>query len=209
MEGGEMKIVVPESLQDQFGKQTEVSLDSMTKTQADALAKYQKDNEKYNVKDMAMSQLTATEKMSRGIDVIATYFKIQGAKFAAGLGEGAIGNNAKQMQEAIDNFSKAKPLGTMEDARKAGVKAGEIVANPIDYLEKKGKEMWNKITGNEPSTPQPMTQNVNMTITHKSEGPITDTVFNAVRKDPTSMEQFGRSLNSPKDLTTSNAAHKN
>jgi hypothetical protein len=70
------------------------------------------------------------------------------------------------------------------------------------------KEGWNKITGNSSPT-QPSTQNVNMTITHKSEGPITDTVFNAVRKDPTSMEQFGVMLKSNKDLTQPSTAHKN
>ena len=202
MEGGEMKIVVPESLQDQFGKQTEVSLDSMTKTQADALAKYQKENEKLSTKELAMSQLTATEQMARGIDVIATYYKIQGAKFATGLAKGATEDFGKQMADAIEKFPYAKPLGTMADAEKAGVKAGEIVAHPNNYLEKK----WDNMTNKQPTT-QPTTQNINVTYTHKTDGPMTDSVFNAVRKNPTAMDDFA--TKSSKDLTTPNVAQRN
>jgi hypothetical protein len=208
MEGGEMKIVVPKSLQDEFGKQTEVSLDSMTKSQADALAKYQKDNEKYNVKDMAMSQLTATEKMSRGIDVIATYFKIQGAKFAAGLGEGAVGDNAKQMQSAIDNFSKAKPLGTMADAENAGVNVGKAAANIPKTFMNGVEYVKDKIMGNESTTSQPPTQKVDVNVNFNS-GVVSDAYHNQLRKNPTAMEEFGgQFIKSAKEYTTPPVAHK-
>lgn len=206
MEGGEMKIVVPKSLQDEFGKQTEVSLDSMTKTQAEALAKYQKENQKIDTKELAMSQLTYTEQMARGIDVIATYYKIQGARFATGLAKGATAGFADDMKNAIEKFSKEKSSTTSKDAEKSGVRAGEIVAHPIDYLEKKGKEMWNKITGNE-STTQPTTQKVEHIHTFNPTNPVEDGLQKAISRDNSLLESW--TSKSKNDLTTPQVAHKN
>ena len=209
MEGGEMKIVVPKSLQDEFGKQTEVSLDSMTKTQAEALAKYQKENQKIDTKELAMSQLTYTEQMARGIDVIATYYKIQGARFATGLAKGATAGFADDMKNAIEKFSKEKSSTTSKDAEKAGVRAGEIGAHPIDYVGNKIMEgveyVKNKITGNEPTTPT--TQKVEMIHTFNPTNPVEDGLQKAISRDNSLLESW--TSKSKNDLTTPQVAHKN
>jgi len=207
MEGGEMKIVVPKSLQDEFGKQTEVSLDSMTKTQAEALAKYQKENQKIDTKELAMSQLTYTEQMARGIDVIATYYKIQGARFATGLAKGATAGFADDMKNAIEKFSKEKSSTTSKDAEIAGVKTGNAVAHPWETLNNGVDYIYDKITGKNTPVTQPTTQKVEMVHTFNPTNPVEDGLQKAISRDNSLLESW--TSKSKNDLTTPQVAHKN
>ena len=210
MEGGEMKIVVPESLSESFGNVQEIAMDKLTSSQSDALLKYQKEMEKTSTKELAMSQLTATQQMVRDLDVMATYARVQGAQALRGVGSALLqGDAMTSMKDLLVKYSNLKDksiYGTEKKASQVVTGAanalGELPSKAADYIVDK----YNKVMGNNP-TPKETTQNVNMVITHKSEGSITDTVFSAVRKDPTAMSNFA-TFSSPKDLTYSNIAHK-
>ena len=113
------------------------------------------------------------------------------------------------MQSALNNMSeedkKKNIYGSSKEAEDKITGTANAMGNYVNKVIDYGNKVIDKVTGKQSKT-QPTTQNVNMTITHKSEGPITDTVFSAVRKDPTSMAMFAST--SPKDLTSPNTAHK-
>lgn len=110
MKNGEMKIIIPESLQDKLGKQNEVSLNNLTKTQIDVLLKNKEAFEKMSPKDMALAQLTETQQMSRGIDVIAAYYRVTGSQMLRGVTQSALDSTMLDMKTAIDKFSKSFKL---------------------------------------------------------------------------------------------------
>jgi len=206
MEGGEMKIVIPQSLSEKFNEQTEISLDSITEEQKNMLVGYQKEFKNMDTKQIAMSQLTETEKMSRGIDVIATYYKIQGSRFATGLAEGATKDFRKDMGDAINKFSSEKAGTSSKGAYSSGRKVGEFMAHPIDNSVKGVKDVYNKITGNK-STTQPTTQKVEMIHTFNPTNPVEDGLQKAISRDNSLLESW--TSKSKNDLTTPQVAHKN
>ena len=210
MEGGEMKIVVPESLQEKFGKTTEIALDSITKEQKDALVQYQQKLASMDPKAIALSQLTETQQLVRGMDVVTSYIRVRLTAMGKGAIEGAAGEKLKEANAKLTAYAGSLDTKKAEtDQKTVMAKIEELIKNP-GSATKLLEDLYNKITNTkskeETEKTQPTTQNVNMTITHKSEGPITDTVFSAVRKDPTSMAMFAST--SPKDLTSPNTAHK-
>jgi hypothetical protein len=105
MQDGEMKIVVPESLQEKLGKQSEITLSKLTEEQKNVLLANKKAFEDMSPKDMAMKQLTETQQMVKGIEVMATWAKIQAANFARGMGEAALSKDIKEMLGSIKNIS--------------------------------------------------------------------------------------------------------
>ena len=117
MQDGEMKIVVPESLQDKLGKQSEITLSKLTEDQKNVLLANKKAFEDMNPKDMAMKQLTETQQMARGIEVMATWAKIQAANFARGMGEAALGD---KMKELLDTITKTSVKPNPQKAKQAG-----------------------------------------------------------------------------------------
>jgi hypothetical protein len=100
MEGGEMKIVVPESLMDKFQGKSEIAIGELTSTQAASLTKYQEEMSKTNTKDLAMAQLTETQKMVRSLDVMASYARVQGAQALRGVGSALLQGEAMKDMEA-------------------------------------------------------------------------------------------------------------
>jgi hypothetical protein len=117
MQDGEMKIVVPESLQDKLGKQSEITLSKLTEDQKNVLLANKKAFEDMNPKDMAMAQLTETQQMVRGIEVMASWAKIQAANFARGMGEAALG---KEMRELLETINKTSVKPNPKKAQQAG-----------------------------------------------------------------------------------------
>lgn len=85
MEGGEMKIIIPESIAKQFNKPAEIALDKLDKQTYDALTEYRKRMEQMDAKDIAMEQLSQTERMARDINVIAAYYKVRAAQAFRGV----------------------------------------------------------------------------------------------------------------------------
>jgi hypothetical protein len=209
MEGGEMKIVIPESLSKEFGGVQEIALDKITGEQAKALTDYQKEFEKMNVKDLAVSQLTATQQMVRSLDVMARYAIVEASQSLKGGANAVLKSSMEKFKSTVDEYNNSNK--TIYDKEKNAENTVNGVINDIKAVPSKivegSKELWNKMTGNEPTT-QPTTQTIKMEHTFKSEGTITDSVLNSIRKDPTSMEQFGIMEKSSKDFTQSNPAIK-
>ena len=208
MEGGEMKIVVPESLMDKFQGKNEIALDQLTKEQADALEKYQKEFEKMDSKKIAMSQLTETQKMVRSLDVLARYAIVEASQNIKGGANAVFKKSMDEFKGVVDKYNKeSSPIYQTE------AKAEKTVNGVIDGIKAIPQKIENavtnvidKVTGKNVPTTQTTTQDVNMKISVSSDGPVSDSLYNAIRKDPTSMAGI-ISFNS-RDYTTSNQAHK-
>jgi hypothetical protein len=148
MENGEMKIVVPKSLQDQLGMEP-IKLDQLTQTQKDALIKNQEAFAKMDIKDIASKQLTETQLISRNIDVVATYAKVRGAAYLKGAGSELLSRYAKELNDKLNekvNVSNPDSAGANKEGKAAAGKLKEIVNSPekqkeiTDRLKEKGKE---------------------------------------------------------------------
>ena len=120
--------------------------------------------EKMNPKDMAMAQLTETQQMSRGIDVIASYYKVRGAEMARGVAKGTGGKEFEELRASIDNYSTtltSSQKSTIEqDAEKFGGKVRTFFGDPITGI-------GNMISGKKqpestPPPPAPRETNVNL-----------------------------------------------
>lgn len=105
MEDGEMKIVVPKSLMDELGGRTELALDSISQTDAQILLQNREAFKQMDTKDIAMSQLTEIQQVSRGIDVIAAYVKVRSAEFLKGAAKGLGGDALEELRKNVDSFS--------------------------------------------------------------------------------------------------------
>lgn len=104
MNGGQMEIVIPKSLEDQLGGEP-IKLDKISEKQKDILLLNQKAFEKLDIKDVAMSQLTETQQMARGIEVIASYYKIRGVQLLKNTVKGAYSEELKQLKSSIEGFN--------------------------------------------------------------------------------------------------------
>jgi len=146
MQDGEMKIVVPESLQDKLGKQSEITLSKLTEDQKKVLLANKEAFEKMSPAEMAEKQLTEAQKMSRDIEVMAAWAKVQAASFVRGAGKAAVG---KEVQELKDTLAKVS--GDMKVDRQAAEKAGANVVGAVKDLKWTDLQSW-KNTANAVST---------------------------------------------------------
>jgi hypothetical protein len=150
MEDGEMKILVPDSLVEKLGGQTEISLEKLTDTQAEVLLENQKAFEKMDTKDIAMSQLTEIQQVSRGIDVIAAYVKVRSAEFLKSTAKGLGGDVLEELRKNVDSYTTKL---SQEEKRKSQVDGqintssirGEVkdfIASPLNKIN----EITNRIS---------------------------------------------------------------
>lgn len=139
MEGGEMKIVVPESIAQKLGVPTELALDKLDQKTADALIKNQKEFEKMNPEKMAMSQLTATQQMARDIEVMASWAKIQAANFLRGAAEKGLKGEVEIIKNSIARTSKGLTANA-QGAQEAGASTVDAIKN-ISFFD---WETWKK-----------------------------------------------------------------
>jgi hypothetical protein len=214
MQDGEMKIVVPESLMDKFQGKNEIALDSITKEQATALAEYQKNFEKMDAKSIAMSQLTETQQLVRGMDVVASYIRVR----LTAMGKGTIEGLAKdQLNAALKKLDGVK--GTLDasksetDQKNMAAKVEGFINNPMASVKEGGQWVVDKLKsalGMEekpaPVAPTTQTTNSNVTVTLKSEGPFTDIMSREMLRDTSLASQWAGA--SPSAYTTPQAAHK-
>jgi hypothetical protein len=189
MDGGEMKITVPASLMKELGlKEASLALKDLTPNQQKILLQNKVEFEKMNPKDMAMAQLTETQQMSRGIDVIASYFKVRGAEMARGVAKGTGGKEFEELRASIDNYSttltSSQKLTIEKDAEKFGGKVRTFFGDPITGI-------GNMISGKKqpestpPPPPAPRETNVNFKF-----GPIPgylDALGRDMLKNPNSL----------------------
>ena len=139
MEGGEMKIIVPESIAQKLGVPTELALDKLDQKTADALIKNQKEFEKMNPEKMAMSQLTETQKMARDIEVMASWAKIQAANFLRGAAEKGLKGEVEIIKNSISRTSKGLTANA-QGAQEAGASTVDAIKN-ISFFD---WESWKK-----------------------------------------------------------------
>jgi hypothetical protein len=135
MEGGEMKIVVPESIAKALGVPTQIALDKLDQKTANALIENQKKFEEMTPQKMAEAQLTETQLMARNIEVMATWAKIQAANFAKGAGQAALGTKMKEL------LNKIEGVVTKPDPNQAQT-AGKNVVNAVKDLDMTSYESW-------------------------------------------------------------------
>lgn len=201
MEGGEMKIVVPESIAQKLGVPTELALDKLDQKTADALIKNQKEFEKMSPKDMAMSQLTETQKMARDVEVMASWAKIQAAAYVKGGGEAALKNEVKIIKDSMDRVA-----GKLTVDRQSAQAAG---ANTVDAIKNASITDWSSIknagnvakeglkttfSGNKQTQEQqPQAQKVEQTI-HITSDVNADYFNQVIKKDAA----FGFEFKNPK-----------
>jgi hypothetical protein len=205
MDGGEMKITVPTSLMKELGlKEASLALKDLTPNQQKILLQNKVEFEKMNPKDMAMAQLTETQQMSRGIDVIASYYKVRGAEMARGIAKGTGGKEFEELRATIDNYSaslsSAQKSTIEKDAEKFGDKARNVISkvvHPIDTI----KNYMNRASQYQSEPPPP--KNSEVTVKHQLIGMQEMTVFNReIMKNPSSFNLFD--FKNPKEYGNSN-----
>jgi hypothetical protein len=185
MDGGEMKITVPASLMKELGlKEASLALKDLTPNQQKILLQNKVELEKMNPKDMALAQLTETQQMSRGIDVIAAYFKIRGAEMARGAAKGLVGKQFDEFRTASKNFNvNSLNLPTEKDAEKLGEKVRATIDSPVEAF----KGFYNKLT-KESVTPPPSTASLSkkfdVTIGYKGIPGYMESVSREFVKNP-------------------------
>jgi hypothetical protein len=196
MQGGEMKIVVPESIAEKLGVPTEIALDKLDEKTKNALIANQKEFKEMNPKDMAMAQLTETERMSRGIDVVASYFRVLATRDLKNTAENKLGDEAKAMRIAVEKYSEGLKIGPDESKKTKGNISTSttmgIVSETSNDLTKV-IEVYNNFNKIGANTTQKIDKNVNLTINSNNQG-------DALRRQ---MEQNSSVVAEIKNLTTS------
>ena len=196
MQGGEMKIVVPESIAEKLGVPTEIALDKLDEKTKNALIANQKEFKEMNPKDMAMAQLTETERMSRGIDVVASYFRVLATRDLKNTAENKLGDEAKAMRIAVEKYSEGLKIGPDESKKTKGNTSASttmgIVSETSNDLSKV-IEVYNNFNKIGANITQKIDKNVNLTINSNNQG-------DALRRQ---MEQNSSVVAEIKNLTTS------
>ena len=197
MQGGEMKIVIPESLQKKFGDQTEISMSKLTEAQKATLLENKKVFEEMNPQKMAMAQLTETQQMSRGIDVVASYFRVLATRDLKNTAENKLGDEAKAMRIAVEKYSEGLKIGPDESKKtKSNTSTSTtmgIISENANDLTKKLIEVYDNFNKIGVNTTQKIDKNVNLTINSNNQG-------DALRRQ---MEQNSSVVAEIKNLTTS------
>jgi hypothetical protein len=175
MEDGEMKIVVPKSLMDELGGQTELSLEKLTDNQAQVLLRNREAFKEMNTKDIAMSQLTEIQQISRGIDVVASYARVRAAQFLKGTASGLLGDAIKDLKLNVDSFSTQ--LSQKENVNLStkvqdftsniGQKTKDFFASPLNAINDIADRMTRTFDNNQQTESRTVT--TQGTVTHVHE----------------------------------------
>ena len=183
MDGGEMKIMVPKSLMDSLGiKEQSLALKDLLPAQQKILLDNKAAFEQMNPKNMAMAQLTETQQISRGVDVIVALAKIRVAAMGKGAAQGAFGKEIAEFKKAVNAFDvNSLNIPTKKEAEKFGA---EIRTDPIAAL----KTVVNRNTkSTEPTPPPPAPRETNVNLKF---GPIPghlDALGRDMLKNPNSL----------------------
>jgi hypothetical protein len=179
MEDGEMKITIPESLAERLKTTTKLSLGEMTDDIKEQLLLNKQYFETLDPKDVAMQQLTETQRMAKGMDVIVAYTKIRAAEFVKGLGKGLYEDAFNDLQKTIDEYSKdvqsnannniegkvKQSIVNVKENLKPIVDVAKKIMNPIDTIREYSKPEEKK---SEPLS-ETKTMTVNHTVTVRTE----------------------------------------
>lgn len=191
MEGGEMKITIPKSLAEELGTSTKLSLKDMTDDIANQLLLNKEAFEEMTIEDVAMEQLTETQKMSRGIDVIAAYFRIRGTELLTGAARGMGGEMYKKLQESIDEYSEVVEANSSKNIEKETEKKVRdfrdgYVKDPIGTIKKGAEYMWdNLMNENRGNTTPPPPQTIKHDVTLTFRAPeVLSPIMNYMARNP-------------------------
>jgi hypothetical protein len=164
MEGGEMKIMVPESIAQKLGVPTKIALDSLDEKTKQALLSNREAFKQMSPAEMAQNQLTETQQISRNMGVVAAYVKVRAAQTIKGAVEGA---NIDKLVSEFNNTLKGKanmlgasPSTATADRAAAKKNTSEFITDPIQGFKKMGEYVYDKVTGNDTKT------GTNSTVNH-------------------------------------------
>jgi hypothetical protein len=150
MEGGEMKITVPESLAKKLGlSDTKIALDELKPEMMKALLSNREAFKEMSPKDMAMAQLTETQQMARDMGVVAAYYRVRGAQIIKGAAKGMGGPEFENLRKTISDYAKEtvnKPSDYGLEKRSEN-RAKEVRANPIESIKQFGRDAVDYIKG--------------------------------------------------------------
>jgi hypothetical protein len=143
---------------------------------------------------MAMAQLTETQQMSRGIDVVASYFRVLGTQQLKGAAQGALSPEFKALKDSIDTYSKSLKIEPNQ-TEKTKEKVESIRGMSIDAetLKSEVEKLKNLIDFNNigKNIMQTIDKNINLTINSNNQG-------DALRRD---MERNSSVVAEIKNLT--------
>lgn len=196
MEDGEMKITIPESLAKELSLPMEISMNQMTDNIKDQLIANKEAFEDITVEEMAMKQLTETQQMSRGINVIASYFRVRGAEMLKGTGDAVFGDLFGDLKESIINYSNQidstksyVDREKKESSVRGDIKSAYDTAEPIVNMFNDTVDLLKDVVS------ENNTKTVNHVHTHtmyiKSE-PFADAISRTVAKNPESFFDLTR-----------------
>ena len=214
MEGGEMKIVVPESLMSKFGGENKIALESITEEQKDALVKYQEKLASMDPKEMAMKQLTETQQLVRGMDVVTSYIRVRLTAMGKGALEGVAGGQLKDATNMLAAYAGTLDTKKVEtDQQNTAAKVAELINNPGkvigDYYKEKWNEFTNTTTNQETKKAEPTTttQVIKHEITVSSKDTFSDSFTRELNRDSSLVSQWAQ--RAPNDMTTPQTAYGN
>lgn len=145
MEGGEMKITVPESLATKLGlSDTKIALEELKPEMMKALLSNREAFKEMSPKDMAMAQLTETQQMSRDMSVVAAYYRVRGAQMIKGAAKGLGGPEFENLRKVISERAK-ETINKQSDygqEKRAETKAQEVRAHPIESVKQFGRDVY-------------------------------------------------------------------
>jgi hypothetical protein len=142
MKDGKMQILIPDDLQKKF-ETDKIDLAKLTQDQYGFFKQFKKDFEKLSTEDIANSQLTELEKMSRGIDVMASLAVVQSAAWLRRQGKNILGDEIKSLQATMDKF-KERLIPKKTDEKKNIDEKSKETAAQIQKNEKLKTENKNK-----------------------------------------------------------------
>jgi hypothetical protein len=145
MKDGKMQILIPKDLQEQFktGESGIVDLTKLSQGQYETFKELKGKFEKLSTEDIANSQLTELEKMSRGIDVMASWAVVESAAWLRRQGKNILGDQIKSLQATMDKFNKKLIPKKTDENKNINEKSNETAAK-IRENEKLKTENKNK-----------------------------------------------------------------
>lgn len=202
MDGGELKIMIPEDIATKLGSETKISLDNLSQKQANYLFSMQNEFKDLSIKDIAKNQLTETQQMARDMAVVGSYYRVVGAQMLKGAAKGAGGDVLmKELRENINGYKEdvlKKNTANIENNTIKSVqgKIEEIKSNPTGVLKDMSIDLYNEMMKflKEKGIVQ-NSKNINVLHEFKSTGPVMDQITRAAMQDPSYMSAFTTEYN--------------
>jgi len=202
MKGGKMVIEVPESLQDQLGKQTEIALDSMTKEQASLLLSQKDAFEKMSMEDVARQQVTLVENIERDVSFLRAVARVNVGKEVGDAIEKMLGVNQKNLSEGSKKLTDKAAASITKGTEGFGVlidKAEKALGGKLqigkletgaEATKLKNEEVAAKTGKTATTAPAETVTKSVLDVNLVSSQAIVDDFYRAMWRDPKWMDDF-------------------